>query len=80
MTQNYSNLISEQTQNRYQLRNFNNIPILNSRTQLYQDSYLPSVIQDWNNLSDEIKSSATLEILKSKLNGQLKNPLILTHW
>jgi hypothetical protein len=69
-----SNIIPEQTQNRYHLRKFNNIPIVNSRTQLYQDSFLPSVIRDWNNLSDEIKSSSTLEIFKSKLNGQLKKP------
>lgn len=77
ITPNYlSNIIPEQTQNRYQLRNFNNIPIVNSRTQLYQDSFLPSVIRDWNNLPDEIKSSSTLEIFKSKLNGQLKKPPI----
>jgi hypothetical protein len=46
-----SNIITEQTQNRYQLRNFNNIPIVNSRTQHYQDSFLLSVIRDWNKLN-----------------------------
>ena len=38
-------------------------------------SFLPSTIQDWNSLPQEVKSSSSLSIFKSKLNLNIIKPL-----
>ena len=50
-----SDLIPINNQNRYNLRNISNVPFIHARTQLYKNSFLPSVIRDWNNLPDNIR-------------------------
>ena len=37
----------------YNLRNSNNIHLVNARTALYYNSFLPSVVRDWNNILDD---------------------------
>ena len=37
----------------YNLRNSNNIHLVNARTALYYSSFLPSVVRDWNNIPDD---------------------------
>ena len=37
----------------YNLRNSNNIHLVNARTALYYNSFLPSVVRDWNNIPDD---------------------------
>ena len=51
----------------YNLRN-SNIRSIRCRTDLYQRSFLPSSIRDWNNLSNDVKSSPSVSIFKRKLN------------
>jgi hypothetical protein len=51
----------------YNLRNCNNIRSIFCRTQLYSQSFLPSVITQWNALPEEIRNSSAGS-LKSYLN------------
>ena len=37
----------------YNLRHSNSIHLVNARTSLYYDSFLPSAVRDWNNITDE---------------------------
>ena len=37
----------------YNLRNSNNIHLVNARTSLYYNSFLPSAVRDWNNIPDD---------------------------
>ena len=37
----------------YNLRNSNNIHLVNARTSLYYNSFLPSVVRDLNNIPDD---------------------------
>ena len=45
-----SSLVPVQTQDRYALRNTENIPLPIARSQLYNSSFLPATIRDWNAL------------------------------
>ena len=54
--------------NNYNLHNATNTRSPHCNTQLYAKSFLPSSIQDWNKLPQEIKSSPSLSIFKTKLN------------
>ena len=53
------------------LRNSNNTRTLQCNTQLYAKSFLPSSIQDWNQLPQEIKYSPSLCCFKSNLNNNI---------
>ena len=55
------------TSSSYSLRNADDYLAIHSRTNLYRNSFLPSAVRDWNNLSSQIKSSATLSIFKSNI-------------
>ena len=68
-----SNLVPENIGNLvdYNLRNANNTRTLNSNTQLYANSFLPSTVQDWNNLPHAIKNAPSLHSFKSKLNSNV---------
>ena len=37
----------------YNLRNSNNVHLVNARTALYYNYFLPSVVRDWNNKQDD---------------------------
>ena len=58
----------------YNLRNSNNARTLHCKTQLYANSFLPSTIQDWNNLPLEIKNSQSLCAFKKNLNLNVVKP------
>ena len=48
---------------RYNLRNAHNIQTLDSRTTQYFNSFLPSSIREWNNLSLNVRNSNSIIIL-----------------
>ena len=52
----------------HNVRNSHNIHNIAFRTSLYGNSFLPSAIREWNELSQEIRTSDSLNILKSKIN------------
>ena len=53
---------------RYNLRNNDNVTSIAARTSLYSSSFLPSSINDWNALPDEVKYASTLSTFKSLIN------------
>ncbi len=61
-------LIPTETQQRYALRNVNNIPSLCGRTQQYTNSFLPSTIRDWNSLPESTRYAPTISSFKYRLN------------
>ena len=63
-----------QETSRYLLRNAQNVSSVYGNTNLYSDSFLPSVIRDWNTLSEEIRNSDALSSFKLKLVGQRIKP------
>ena len=58
----------------YPLRNATNIQTIHSALQLYYNSFLPSVIRDWNELSEEVRNSTTINSFKCKLNSNIRSP------
>ena len=52
----------------YNLRRQNNLKTIACKTSLYKNSILPSVINDWNSLPDEIKNAESLTSFKYHLN------------
>ena len=65
-------LVSDTT--RYSLRNSNDIRIPSSRTQLFHDSYIPSVVEEWNKLPMHIRNSPSVESFKRSLNSARSPP------
>ena len=53
---------------RYNLRNTQNLQVPFCRTNSYFHSFLPSVIRDWNSLSQEVKNSDSVDSFKRLLN------------
>ena len=49
---------------RYNLRNSNSLRTVQSRTSVYYNSFLPVVTSEWNDLSDEVKNSPSLNRFK----------------
>ena len=66
------NQISETTQ--YSLRNSSNIQGIPCRTSLYSNSFLPSVIRQWNELPNDIKQATSVRSLKSHLDRDHQQP------
>ena len=56
----------------YTLRNGNNIQIPFCRSQLYSDSFIPSSINLWNALPDEIRNKPTLSSFKHAIRSYNK--------
>ena len=52
----------------YSLRNVDNIQAITCRTSLYANSFLPSVIQDWNRLPLEVRENNSLRNFTNYLN------------
>ena len=69
-------MIPIQPDNIYTLRNNRDTPTIQSRTALYQESFLPSVIRQWNSLPINIRLSPTLPIFKSRLSTNMQKPPI----
>jgi hypothetical protein len=65
-------LIGQMTQ--YNLRNVNNIRTVSCNSQLYYNSFLPSTVRAWNDLTVEIRNSESLDIFKYRLNAHIKKP------
>ncbi len=61
-------------QHRYRLRNDTDIPLIHARTKLYQESFLPSTIREWNSLPLDARVSPTVHSFKYKLNINLRKP------
>ena len=77
LTPNYLNnlvppLVREYSQ--YSLRNARSIATLLSSTNLHYNSFLPSAIREWNNLSDEIRNSQSFLNFKSRLYSSRTRP------
>ena len=64
-------------QSRYSLRNSDNLSNIATRTLLYQNSFLPSVIKEWNQLPIEVRTSPSVSVFKSRLDHDKpkSNPL-----
>ena len=58
----------------YSLRNANDIRTVNANTQLYFNSFLPSVIREWNELPRHVQDSLTLFTFKNHMNSNISSP------
>ena len=56
------------------LRNDDNFVTPRSKTNLYQNSFLPKTVRDWNDLPIEIKSASSLNSFKNLINRNLTKP------
>ncbi|MCG8033358.1 MAG: reverse transcriptase family protein, partial [Candidatus Thiodiazotropha taylori] len=63
-----------QETSRYNLRNSDHFQNYRANTNLYLDSFFPSTIRAWNNLSTEIKEASSLTIFKTLLNRNIQPP------
>ena len=59
---------------RYSLRNAQKLSPVYGNKNLYSNSFLPSVIRDWNAFPEEIRNSDSLSSFKPKLVGQRNKP------
>ena len=71
-----SSLVPENVGNNsaYNLRNARNLNTLQAHSQLYFESFLPSVTRDWNGLSEAIRNSPSLSSFKHHLDVNLTKP------
>ena len=69
-------LVPDSVQNRsqYLLRNADNISTIHTNSVLYYNSFLPSAVRTWNNLSSGIRSSTSLNEFKRKLSEHMIKP------
>ena len=58
----------------YPLRNASNLQSIHANSQLYYNSFLPSVVRDWNDLPDETRNSPSLLAFKNRINDNLCKP------
>ena len=56
---------------RYNLRNAQNIQTIDPRSTQYYNSFLPSYIREWNNLSLDVRNSDSIIIFKRKMNSDI---------
>ena len=54
----------------YRLRNSNDLQPIQARTALYSNSFLPSTVREWNNLSPEARQIDTVNSFKHFLNRE----------
>ena len=52
----------------YNLRNSNNLYSIACRTNLYKNSFLPSVVDEWNSIPQDIRNLASVSSFKNYLN------------
>lgn len=67
-------LLPESIQNRYTLCDNNNAPLIHCRSSLYKDSFLSSVICDWNSLPESTRASRSLHCFKHNLRSNSLKP------
>ncbi len=58
-------LIPQHGQAQYNLRNASNIPLIPCRTVLYNNSFLPSTIRQWNQLPEHVRNTSSLMSFKT---------------
>ena len=58
----------------YPLRNASNLQTIRTNSEQYYNSFLPSVIRDWNELPQQTRDSPSLNIFKNKLNHNINVP------
>ena len=58
----------------YNLRNANNLQTVETRTRQYYNSFLPSVIWEWNILSEETRNASSINAFKSRLDQNVIVP------
>ena len=59
---------------RCDLRNVDNIQTIHAYSKLYFDSFLQSVVRDWNALPRQIRNSTSLSSFKNNLNLDIRSP------
>ena len=62
------------TSNNYNLRNSRDLACIRCRTSLYERSFLPSVIKEWNTIPLDIRENNSLSNFKKYLNRGILNP------
>ena len=62
----------------YNLRNSNNIHLVNVRTSLYFNSFLPSAVRDWNNIPDDRRNVESVIAFKNVLSRD--KPIVPRHY
>ena len=62
----------------YNLRISNNIHLVNARTSLYFNSFPPSAVCDWNNISDEHRNVDSVMAFKNFLGRD--KPVVPKHY
>ena len=60
----------------YNLRNANNLQTVETRTRQYYTSFLPSVIREWNGLSEETRNASSISVFKTHLDQNIIVPQI----
>lgn len=53
----------------YQLRNATNLHTIHANSQLYYNSFIPSVVRDWNELPEDVRNVQSINSFKRKLNS-----------
>ena len=71
-------LVSENSQ--YNLRSNDDYVTLSCRTQIYYQSFIPSSVRLWNELSLEIRNSPSLNIFKNKLKSVFQATPVPTYF
>ena len=69
-------LVPDSVQNRsqYLLRNADNISTIHTNSILHYYYFLPSAVRTWNNISNDIRSSTSLNEFKRKLSEHMIKP------
>ena len=65
---------------RYRLRNESDLQTISAKSQQYYHSFLPSITQAWNRLSEETKTSPSITALKHKINRDIIKPAQYYNW
>ena len=60
--------------NPYNLRNSDNVQSFRARTNIFFNSFFPSTIRAWNNISEDIRNANTVNTFKSRLNRNRQMP------
>jgi len=63
----------------YDLRNADKLPSFRCRTAMFEKSFFPKTILDWNNLNPNIRNAESLESFKNKLSRE-KNTSQIPKW
>ena len=73
-----SNLVPDSVGNssRYPLRNSQNVQTIQARAGYHFNSFLPSAIREWNNLTDDLRNSVSVSAFKFALKRQLNLPSV----